>query len=66
MRKEVSKIFIQIWFKIFYKNSRTNVKSLYRVKDFNIGVGVYQGLTLSPYLFSVIMDKITKEIQDEI
>jgi len=35
-------------------------------EDFNVGVGVHQGLALSPYLFSVVMREVTKEIQGEI
>jgi len=30
-------------------------------EDFNLGVGVNQGLVLSPYLFSVVMGEVTKE-----
>jgi hypothetical protein len=34
--------------------------------DFNVGVDVHQGLALNLYLFSVVMTKVTKEIQGEI
>jgi len=30
------------------------------------GVSVHQGSVLSPYLFSVVMDEATKEIQGEV
>jgi hypothetical protein len=35
-------------------------------EEFNVEVGVHQGLALSPYLFPKVMDEVTKEIQDEI
>jgi len=45
-----------------YEDLSTNVKSLCGVtKDFNVGVGVHQGLALSPYLFFVVMDEVTKK-----
>jgi len=30
-------------------------------QKFRVRVGVYQGSTLSPYLFSVVMDEVTKK-----
>jgi len=43
------------------------VKSLCEAtEDFNVGLGVHQGSALSPYLFFVVMDEVTKEIQDEV
>jgi len=33
-------------------------------KDFN--VRVHQGSAFRPYLFSVVIDEVTKEIQDEV
>jgi len=35
-------------------------------EDFNVGVGVYQGTDLSPYLLSEVMDEVKKEIQGEV
>ena len=34
--------------------------------DFAINIGLHQGLTLSHYLFALVMDEITKDIQGEI
>jgi len=31
-------------------------------ENFNVGVSVHLGSALSPYLFSVIMDEVSKEI----
>jgi hypothetical protein len=50
-----------------FEGSKICVKSLCRVtEDFNVGVRVNQGLVLSLYLFSVVMDEVTKDIQGEI
>jgi len=32
-------------------------------KKFRVRVGVHQGFALNPYLFSVVMNEVTKEIQ---
>ena len=34
-------------------------------KEFEVGVGLYQGSALSPFLFAIVMDKLTEEIQTE-
>jgi hypothetical protein len=31
--------------------------------DFSINIGLYQGLALSPYLFALVMDEVTRDIQ---
>jgi hypothetical protein len=31
--------------------------------DFPINIGLHQGSTLSPYLFALVMDKVTRDIQ---
>ena len=33
---------------------------------FFIDIGLHQGSTLSPFLFTTVMDELTREIQDEI
>jgi len=36
------------------------------IKDFPNDIRLHQGLILSPFLFTIIMDVLTKEIQDEV
>ena len=35
-------------------------------EDFTIQIGLYQGSVLSPFLFTTVMDELTRGIQDEI
>lgn len=50
-----------------YERLCTSVKSeCGETEDFRVRVGVHQGSALSPYLFSVVIDEVTKEIQEEI
>ena len=34
--------------------------------DFSITIGLHQGSTLSPFLFVIVIDELTRAIQDEI
>ena len=34
--------------------------------DFSITIGLQQGSALSPFLFAIVMDELTRTIQDEI
>ena len=34
--------------------------------DFSITIGLHQGSALSPFLFDIVMDELTRGIQDEI
>ena len=34
--------------------------------DFYVGMGLHQGSALSPFLFTIVMDELTKGIQDEL
>jgi len=48
-----------------YVETRTRVKTVAGVStDFDIGVGVHQGSILSPLLFIVVMDEVTKEVRN--
>ena len=50
-----------------YDGVRTRVKTLVGdMDDFPIHIGLHQGSVLSPFLFTIIMDELTKGIQDEI
>ena len=35
-------------------------------EDFKVGVGLYQGSALSPFLFTIIMDNLTENIRKEV
>ncbi|MBN3290917.1 LIN1 transcriptase, partial [Polypterus senegalus] len=49
-----------------YKESVTVVRSVVGVTDaFNMEVGLHQGLALSPFLFAVVMDRLTDKIRQE-
>ena len=50
-----------------YKNSRTAVKVEGVTSEwFDVNVDVHQELTLSFFLFAVVMDEITKDVNDEL
>ena len=34
--------------------------------DFPINIGIHQGSALSPYLFALVLDEVTRDIQGEI
>jgi hypothetical protein len=50
--------------KDMYSNVVTNIRtSDGDTNDFSINIGLHQGLALSPYLFSLVMDDVTRDIQ---
>jgi len=50
-----------------YEGAKTSVWSLVGDTEyFLIDIGLYQSLALSPCLFIIIMDELTREIQDEV
>lgn len=50
-----------------YRNTRTQVKSPAGLSDsFHVKVGVHQGSALSPLLFNLCMDYITRDIQSPV
>jgi len=50
-----------------YKGVRTSVRSAAGdTKYFPVDIGLHQGSALSPFLFTIIMDELTREIQDEV
>ena len=34
--------------------------------EFTIRIGLHQGYALSPYLFTIVVDELTREIQDRV
>jgi len=50
-----------------YEGEKTGVRSsVGDIEYFPIDIGLYQGSALSPFLFIIIMDELTGEIQDEV
>ena len=50
-----------------YEGVVTNVKTCGGLTDeFSITIVVHQGSTLSPFLFAIVMDEITKSIHEDI
>ena len=53
--------------KDMYNNVVTRVRtSDGDTDDFSIRIGLHQGSALSPYLFALVMDEVTKDIQGDI
>jgi hypothetical protein len=53
--------------KDMYNNAVTSVRTNDGNTDyFPIKIGLHQGSTLSPYLFALVMDKVTRDIQGNI
>ena len=50
-----------------YKDATTFVRTCDGdTTDFPISIGLHQGSALNPYLFSLLMDEVTRDIQDDI
>jgi hypothetical protein len=50
-----------------YDNVVTSVRTSDRdTNDFPINIGLHQGSSLSPYLFALVMDDVTRDIQGSI
>ena len=50
-----------------YEGVVTNVRTYGGLTDeFSITIGLHQGSTLSPFLFAIVMDEITKSIHEDI
>jgi hypothetical protein len=53
--------------KDMYDNIVTSVRTSDRdTNDFSINIGLHQGSALSPYLFTLVMDEVTRDIQGDI
>lgn len=58
-RKEVLCVYVKVL--VMYKETKTRVNNVCK-KTEDLSAGVSQGLALSPFLFSLIVDAITIEI----
>jgi len=62
----VSPLYIRV-IKDMYEGGRTSVRMLRGVTDdFFVGIGLHQGSALSPFLFTLVVDELTRGIQDEL
>ena len=53
--------------KDMYEGGRTSVRTPRGVtNDFFVGLDLHQGSALSPFLFTLVMDELTRGIQDEL
>jgi len=65
-KHKVSTKYIEL-IKDMYTNVVTSVRtSDGDTDDFPINIGLHQGLALSPYLFALVMDEVTRDIQGDI
>ena len=65
-KKGVSPLYIRV-IKDMYEGGRTSVRMPGGVtNDFFIGMDLHQGSALSPFLFTLVMDELTRGIQDEL
>ena len=65
-KKRVSPVYIRV-IKDMYEGGQTSVRTLGGVSnDFAISLGLHQGFALSPFLFTLVLDELTREIQDEV
>jgi len=53
--------------KDMYEGVKTSVRTLASDTEyFPIDIGLHQGLTLNQFLFTIVMDELTREIEDEV
>jgi len=65
-KKEVSPLYIRL-IKDMYVGGRMNVRTLGEVtNDFFVDMGLHQGSALSLFLFTLVIDELTKGIQDRL
>ena len=50
-----------------YKGAKTSVRTAVGDTEvFPIDIGLHQGSAISPFLFAIVLDELTKVIQDEV
>ena len=50
-----------------YEEGRTRIRTPGGVSnDFAVSMGLHQGSALNSFLFTVVLDELTREIQDEV
>ena len=50
-----------------YRGAMTTTRTIVgKTNEFPITVGLHQGSALSPYLFALVMDELTRHMQDEV
>ncbi|GJX68366.1 ataxia telangiectasia mutated family protein [Tanacetum coccineum] len=64
--KEASRRYIKV-IRDTYTSAKTRVRtSIGNMKFFSVEVGLHQGSTISPYLFALILDELSRVIQEDI
>jgi len=59
-------LYIQV-IKDMYEGGRTSVRTPGGVtKDFLVGMDLHHGSALSPFLFTILIDELTRGIQEEL
>ena len=62
---ETSECYIKI-IQDMYDGATTTVRSAARLtEEFKVGVGLHQGSALSPFLFAIIIDRLTEDIRKD-
>jgi len=65
-KKEVAATYIPV-IKDMYEGVKTSVRTpTGDTEYFPIDIGLHQGSSLSPFLFTIVMNELTREIQDKI
>ena len=66
MRKSgVSEVYVRV-VQDMYRNSMTTIRSTVGYTEwFNVEVGLHQGSALSPFLFALVIDRITDEVRKD-
>ena len=61
---ETSECYVRI-IEDLYDKETTTVRSAVLKEEFKVGVGLHHGSALSPFLFAIIMDKLTEDMRKD-